>query len=103
MFKGEFMRNDWMPGTRAAQLAMAKRWMDLLPGKEDVWRIPQGMVQRLGELTGEAETLQDRADSPEGTKGDAARARAAFHELAAHMMDIRRATALTFYSLKTMD
>ena len=29
------MRTDWMPHTRPAQLAMAKRWMDLLPGKED--------------------------------------------------------------------
>jgi hypothetical protein len=69
---------------------MAKRWLDLLPGKEQAWRIPEGMVQRLGELTAEAESLQDRADSPEGTKGDAARARTAFLELVAHMRDIRR-------------
>jgi hypothetical protein len=81
-----------MPHARPAQLAMAKRWIDLLPNKEDAWRIPEGMVQRLGELTGEAETLQDRADSPEGTKGDAARARTAFAELVAHMRDIRRRT-----------
>jgi hypothetical protein len=79
-----------MPSTRPAQLAMAKRWMDLLPGKEEAWRIPEGMLQLLGELTGEAETLQDRANSPEGTKGDAARARTAFLELVAHMRDIRR-------------
>ena len=84
------MSGDWMPHTRPAQLAMAKRWMDLLPNKEEAWRIPEGMVQRLGELTGEAATLQDRADSPEGTKGDAARARTAFQELVAHMRDIRR-------------
>jgi hypothetical protein len=48
------------------------------------------MVQRLGELTAEAETLQDRADSPEGTKGDAVRSRTAFQELVSHMRDIRR-------------
>jgi hypothetical protein len=84
------MNTDWMPHTRSAQLAMAKRWLDLLPAKEQDWRIPEGMVQALGELTGEAETLQDRADSPEGTKGDAARARTAFAELVAQMRDIRR-------------
>jgi hypothetical protein len=84
------MSNDWLPRPQAAQLAMAKRWLDLLPGKEAEWRIPEGMIQRLGELTGEAETLQDRANSPEGTKGDASRARTAFHELAAQMRDIRR-------------
>jgi hypothetical protein len=79
-----------MPGTRAGQLAMAKRWLDLLPNKESAWSISEGMVQQLGELTGEAETLQDRVDSPEGTKGDAARARTAFHELVSFMRDIRR-------------
>jgi hypothetical protein len=72
------------------QLAMAKRWMDLLPSKEAAWSIPQGMIQRLGELTAEAETLQDRADSPEGTKGDITRAQTGFHELVAFMRDIRR-------------
>jgi len=86
------MSGDWMPHTRPAQLAMAKRWLDLLPAKEADWRIPEGMIQRLGELTGEAEALQDRANSPEGTKGDAARARTAFAELVAHMRDIRRRT-----------
>jgi hypothetical protein len=84
------MSNDWMPAARAAQLAMAKRWLDLLPNKQEAWSIPGGMVLQLGELTAEAETLQDRANSPEGTKGDAARARAAFHELTALMRDIRR-------------
>jgi len=69
---------------------MAKRWLDLLPSKEQDWRIPEGMIQRLGELTADAESLQDRADSPEGTKGDAVRARTAFAELVAHMRDIRR-------------
>jgi hypothetical protein len=32
--------------------------------KEDAWRIPEGMVQHLGELTGDAETLQDRGGQP---------------------------------------
>jgi len=85
-----FMSNDWMPSSRSAQLAMAKRWLGLLPGKADAWRIPDGMIEQLDELAVEAEALQDRADSPEGTKGDAARAIAAFHELVAQMRDIRR-------------
>jgi len=84
------MRTDWMPSTRSAQAAMATRWIDILPDKEEEWRIPEGMVRRLYDLLGEAETLQTRANSPAGTKGDAARARTAFHELVAQMRDIRR-------------
>jgi len=84
------MNTDWMPHTRSAQLAMAKRWLDLLPAVETEWRIPSGMIQVLGELTQEAEAMQDRANSPLGTKGDAVRARTAFQELVAQMRDIRR-------------
>jgi hypothetical protein len=84
------MSNDWMPRTRPAQLAMAKRWIEVLLVKYTAWRIPEEVVLKLGELTAEAEALQNRADSPDGTKGDAARARTAFHELVAHMRDIRR-------------
>ena len=81
---------DWMPHTRPAQLAMARRWLDILPAKEQAWNIPAGMTERLGELMSDAIATQDRAESPEGTKGDAARMRTAFHELIAHMRDIRR-------------
>jgi hypothetical protein len=84
------MRTDWMPSTRPAQLALAKRWLEVLVAKYTAWRIPEEMVLKLGELSAEAEALQNRADSPEGTKGDAARVRTAFHELVAHMRDIRR-------------
>jgi hypothetical protein len=70
-----------MPGTRAAQLALAKRWIEVLLVKYTAWRIPEEMVLRFGELSAEAEALQNRVDNPEGTKGDAARARTAFHEL----------------------
>jgi len=79
-----------MPHTRPAQAAMAKRWLDILPVKEQAWRIPEGMIDLLAELTGEAITMQERSNSPEGTKGDAARMRTAFAELVAHMRDIRR-------------
>jgi hypothetical protein len=40
------MNTNWLPLTRSAQLAMAKRWLDLLPSKEQDWRIPEGMTQR---------------------------------------------------------
>ena len=82
--------SDWVPNRRSDQLAMAKRWMELLPLKEAAWRIPEGMLLALRELTVEAEMLQDRADSPIGTKGDAGRARLAFRALVAQMRDIRR-------------
>jgi hypothetical protein len=69
---------------------MAKRWLELLPNRESEWRIPYEMIQRLEALTIDADALQNRANSPEGTKGDAARARTAFAELVSHMRDIRR-------------
>ena len=83
-------QHDWMPSTRPAQLAMARRWLDVLPAKETAWRIPTGMIVRLEEVTGDAISMQDRADSPQGTKGDAARARTAFAEMVAVMRDVRR-------------
>jgi len=79
-----------MPATRAAQMAMANRWNNLFPDKAAAWGIPQTMVNRLTVLIADANDAQLRADSAEGTKGDVARARAAFHELVAHMRDIRR-------------
>jgi len=82
--------SDWMPHTRPAQLLLARRWFDLLPEKETAWRIPAGMLQRLGALISDAELLQERAESSLGTKGDAARVRAAFAEMVAQMRDIRR-------------
>jgi len=84
------MAGDWMPHTPSRQLAMAKRWIDMLPEKEQDWRMPAGMLQLLGELIQEAEMLQDRANGPFGTKGDAARARTAFQQLVSVMRDIRR-------------
>ena len=84
------MAGDWMPHTPSRQLAMAKRWIDMLPEKETEWRMPAGMLQLLGELIQEAEMLQDRANGPFGTKGDAARARTAFQQLVSVMRDIRR-------------
>jgi hypothetical protein len=84
------MAGDWMPHTPSRQLAMAKRWIDMLPEKEQDWRMPAGMLQLLGELIQEAEMLQDRANGPFGTKGDAARVRTAFQQLVSVMRDIRR-------------
>ena len=84
------MSTDWLPRRRSDQLAMAKRWLDLLPAKEAEWRIPAGMIQRLGELVQEVEELQDRAGSPLGTRGDAERLRLAYQAMVAHMRDIRR-------------
>jgi hypothetical protein len=86
------MAGDWMPHVRSAQLAMAKRWTEVLLARFAEWRIPEEMVLKLGELTAEAEALQDRANSPVGTKGDAARVRTAFAETVAYMRDIRRRT-----------
>jgi hypothetical protein len=43
---------------------MAKRRTEVARFAE--WRMPEEMVLKLGELTAEAEALQDRANSPVG-------------------------------------
>ena len=83
------MEKNWIPHSRSAQLVMAKRWVDLLPGKEKEWQIPRAMIQRMRELTADAELLHARTDDPKATKGDEALARTAFHELVTHMKDLR--------------
>jgi len=60
---------DWMPHTRPAQLAMARRWLDILPAKVQAWNIPAGMIERLEEVMVEAISTQDRAKAPKGRKG----------------------------------
>jgi hypothetical protein len=40
-YEGGTMRTDWMPGTRSGQLALAKRWLGILPDKTAAWRIPE--------------------------------------------------------------
>jgi hypothetical protein len=84
------MSRDWLPHNRAGQLAMVRRWLDILPAKTQDWNIPTGMIERLEEVTSEAIVSQDRAESPTGTKGDAARMRTAFAEMVAQMRDVRR-------------
>jgi len=83
------MEKNWIPHTRSAQLAMAKRWVVLLPGKEKEWQIPRVMIQRMRELTADAETLHARTEDHKATMEDEALTRTAFHELITHMKDIR--------------
>jgi len=83
------MEKEWMPHTRTAQLAMAKRWIKMLPDREKEWQIPKKMIKRMRELAENAEALHTIAESIEGTKEDDTRMKTAFHELVAYMKDIR--------------
>jgi hypothetical protein len=84
------MSNDWMPGKRDAQLAMAKGWLELLPGKIALWNIPQEMVLLMRELTAVAEAARNKAYSPGGTMADTANERMAFAALKSQMRNIKR-------------
>ena len=84
------MGGDWLPHKRNDLINMAKRWLEILPAKEAEWHIPAGMVPALAALALETEMLRDRALGWEGTRGDAARFRAALAEQAALMRDIHR-------------
>jgi hypothetical protein len=84
------MRTDWLPASRAGQLAMAKRWLELLPERIVIWSIPEHMVTWLKNQTRETETAYERANSSEATKGDIARVRTRFQELVNIMRRLRR-------------
>jgi len=60
------MRTDWMPGTRAGQLLMARRWIDVFTEKGVDWGITQEMRNQLLLLTANADDAQARANSAEG-------------------------------------
>ena len=83
------MEKSWIPHARFAQLAMAKRWVELLPGKEKEWKITRVMIQRMRELTADAEILHTRTEDHKATREDETLARTAFHELITHMKDLR--------------
>jgi hypothetical protein len=69
---------------------MARRWLDILPAKVQAWNIPAGMIERLEDVTSGTIATQDQANSPEGTKGDAARMRTAFADLGLEPPDMIR-------------
>jgi len=98
------MSTDWCPGKRVDQLAMAKKWINVLrspnpdagPGQGaavtmgDKWGVLQAVVEELEELVNKADTAFTTATSEETRTPVAnARCKTAFDDLVAKMRDIK--------------
>jgi hypothetical protein len=81
---------NWLPARRADQLAMAKRWLQVLGTKAAAWGVPAAEVTALGNLAGEAESGLDLINSGEDTKVVRAKCRTDFTLLVAKMRFIKR-------------
>jgi len=82
---------DWMSGRRSGQLAMAKTWVTVIDGggKRTAWGIPDPEIQKLVELTDEAETMLEQATAVDRNSVTTAWCGKAFGELTAHMRDMK--------------
>jgi hypothetical protein len=77
------MRNDWMPGKREEQLAMANKWITELPNHKGAWTVTPAQITELKEFADEAQLALNRLVS--GSAVDVARAREAFTALVRNM------------------
>ena len=84
-------KSDWMPGTRAGQLAMAKDWSAVIGGKASAWSIPMDVISDFNSLLQAAQSALDTAQT-EATRTPVAtaRCRAAFEALVEKMRDVKR-------------
>ncbi|MDR2510842.1 MAG: hypothetical protein LBC77_09390 [Spirochaetaceae bacterium] len=82
---------DWMPGTRAGQLVMARDWNAVIGGKASAWSIPQDVLTDLGALLQAAESALEVAQNEMSrTPVATARCKAAFEALTVKMRDIKK-------------
>jgi hypothetical protein len=82
--------NDWLPGRRELQLAMAKNWYLIVGGPmPPAWNIPQQDISDLNTLTGAAESALAQAQSSNRTPTITAQCKAAFDALIAKMRFIK--------------
>jgi hypothetical protein len=87
---------DWLPPSRAAQLAMAQDWITVVSAKTAAWSIPQPAINDLDTLAGHAAAALTAAQN-ETTRTPVATAQCkeAFDALAAKMRDFKRRYFLT--------
>jgi hypothetical protein len=90
------MSNDWMPGSRAAVMALAKRWDEVLaatqPGGVDTnakaWEIPAADVTALHDQIAAADGLLAKVDGPDATATIREQCREAYEALEHEMRDL---------------
>jgi hypothetical protein len=87
--------NDWLPGRRELQLAMARRWHDIIQMKATAWNIPPGEVTALDDLTSTAAACLQVAQSTDRTAVTTAQCKEAFDALVAKMRFLKSHYFLT--------
>jgi hypothetical protein len=77
--------DNWLPGRREEQLAMAKNWVKVAGLNKTAWGIPPAEISELGDLAADAADALEKAMSADRTQVITARCKAAFEALVAKM------------------
>jgi hypothetical protein len=83
------MSNDWLPGKREQQIAMAKQWCVILNRNGQRWKIPNDVQSNLEGLYELAQDELAEAMSGNRTATVTARCNEAFSALTAKMRDVK--------------
>jgi hypothetical protein len=82
---------DWLPGTREAQLEMARNWQDVAGTSGSAWGIPPGVMQNFDTLISTAaNALEAAKNETTRTPVATAQCKEAFDALIAAMRDMKR-------------
>jgi hypothetical protein len=88
-------KNDWLPGRRERQLAMAKNWNEVMNVSGKGWDIPKQVCPDLELLVKNAENALSKTGRGTHTATDTARCEEAFSALVEKMRDIKKRYFLT--------
>lgn len=89
-------KTDWLPGTRTAQLTMAKDWLSVISPNKTAWNIPDQLISQFSALITETGTALETAQKEETrTPVATAKCREVFERLVETMRDIKRRYFLT--------
>ena len=86
---------DWLPGRRADQIAMAKKWYTVLNRAGTAWGVPPNVKSDLAGFYQDAEDMLNEALSSARTAVITARCKEYFDKLIAKMRDIKKRYFLT--------
>jgi hypothetical protein len=82
---------DWLPGTREAQLSMARDWQSVIGTSGSAWGIPPSVMQEFDSLIqAAANTLEAAKNETTRTPVATAQCKEAFDALTAAMRDTKR-------------
>jgi hypothetical protein len=81
--------SDWLPGSRADQIEMAKNWINILTASPEEWNFPPAELTRLTQAEAAAEASLDVVMSAERTAALTAKCNEDFDAMKAVMRDIK--------------